>query len=617
MGIAERSMAVRLARTLWGRSGLATPLTRLARSLSVPSSWVGARLARHPASREFAGAIRIAQDSALFSAVDRLWVGLARARRHSATTRVVDRLLTPLERWQRVRVVGWIVVVAMLVHAILSVDTLLRNWRSATVWLVLSVSGVALVAACRPMAAAWAHWRWRPRSRSVGALITAAGMTRPNTPEGPEGFRGSVAPAAKTGDPPPVSPRPARRVVRVITRLNIGGPAIQAASLVQRLKPFGYQTLLMYGRLAPGEGDMRYLLPSDDTREVVPTMSRSLAPLQDARAFWQIYRTICRVRPDVVHTHTAKAGAVGRLAAIAYNHTVGRRRPARLVHTYHGHVFDGYFGSVSTRIFLAIERWLARRTEVLVAISERVRDDLIETYRIAHAGQIRVIRLGFDLSPFVAIDGSARERARSALGIPGDRTIVTTVGRLTEIKRHSLFLEMAALVANRRPDVAFQIVGDGELRGHLEALAGKLGIGERVTFLGWRTDLATIYGATDVFVLTSRNEGTPVALIEAMASGVVGVSTNVGGVSDVVLGPDIGTLVPFGSPEALANAVLELLTSPSRHRAMGEKAREAVRSRFHVDRLVRDIVGLYDELADAPHRRRRSKIPSTNSPNDV
>jgi hypothetical protein len=161
-------MAVRLARSVWRGSGLATCLTRLERSLSVHSSWIGGRLARYPASREFAGAIRTAEDSVLVSAVDRLWDGLARARCHSGTARLADALLGPLEPWQRVRVIGWIIVVAMLVHALLSVDTLVRNWRSATVWVALSVSGIVLVGACRPLATAWAHRRWRQRSGSVG-----------------------------------------------------------------------------------------------------------------------------------------------------------------------------------------------------------------------------------------------------------------------------------------------------------------------------------------------------------------------------------------------------------------------------------------------------------------
>ncbi|MEW5984322.1 MAG: glycosyltransferase [Acidobacteriota bacterium] len=391
-----------------------------------------------------------------------------------------------------------------------------------------------------------------------------------------------------------------RRVIRVITRLNIGGPAIQAASLSQRLGPFGYDTLLMHGRLSPGEGDMRYLLAPDARAEAVPTMGRAVSPLQDLRGAWQIFRAMCRFRPDIVHTHTAKAGAIGRLAAVAYNETFGRLKAARLVHTYHGHVFEGYFGSASTSVFIAIERWLAGRTDALVAISPRVEEDL-QTYRIARPGQVRVIPLGFDLSPFAAIDDEARGRARLALGIPEGMLVVTTVGRLTEIKQHDLFLEMAAFVATHRPDMLFLIAGDGELRERLETLARELKLGERVRFLGWRSDLTTIYGATDVFVLTSRNEGTPVALIEAMASGVVGVSTDVGGVGDVITSAEVGALAAFGSAPALANAVLDLAASPDRRRSMGERARAAVLSRFHMDRLLRDAAGLYDELLASPH----------------
>src|SRR4051812_18488998 len=173
-----------------------------------------------------------------------------------------------------------------------------------------------------------------------------------------------------------------RRVARIIARLNIGGPAIQAASLSRSLAPFGYESLLIFGQLSPGEGDMRYLLTQDVATDMVPTLGREVAPWKDLRAWWHIYRSLCRFRPDIVHTHTAKAGALGRLAAVAYNRTVGRRRPARLVHTYHGHVFDGYFGTLSTTVFVAIERWLARRSDALVAISSRVRQDLSERYQI-------------------------------------------------------------------------------------------------------------------------------------------------------------------------------------------------------------------------------------------
>lgn len=386
-----------------------------------------------------------------------------------------------------------------------------------------------------------------------------------------------------------------RRIARIIARLNIGGPAIQAVSLSRHLQSFGYETLLMFGQLAPGEGDMRYLLTPDVARQEVPTLGRAVAPLHDLRAWWRIYRVLRAFRPDIVHTHTAKAGALGRLAALAYNATRGKRR-ARLVHTYHGHVLEGYFNKTSTAIFAAIERWLARRTDVLIAISSRVRHDLCETYRIASDAKIRLVPLGFDLKPFAAIDDEARVRARAVLGISSGRHVVTTVGRLTEIKQPHLFLEMAARVASRDPDVEFLIVGDGDLRPRLEALARARGIDTRVSFLGWRTDLTTIYGATDVFVLTSRNEGTPVALIEAMASAVPGVSTDVGGVRDVIINDEVGRLVSTDAPEPIAEAVTDLLASAPRRRAMGVRAREAVLPRFQLERLLADMAALYDGL---------------------
>ena len=387
-----------------------------------------------------------------------------------------------------------------------------------------------------------------------------------------------------------------RRIARVIARLNIGGPAIQAMSLSRRLRPFGFDTVLLYGRLAQGEGDMSYLLGEEAVTCHVPTLGRPVAPLDDLRACWQLYRFFCRFRPQIVHTHTAKAGAVGRLAAIGYNLTAGRRDPARLVHTYHGHVFDGYFGSTSTDIFIAIERWLAKRTDALIAISPQIRIDIRDTYRIARDRQVRTVPLGFDLEPFLSIDDRARVRARAALGIGPDERVVTTVGRLTEIKRHDLFVRMAQLLSGRTSGVRFLIVGDGELRQQLETLAAGCGVRASVMFLGWRADLTTIYGATDVFALTSRNEGTPVALIEAMASGVPGVSTDVGGVRDVVVSRDVGVLVPFGDGEALAGAIGDLLASPERRRRMGESARTEVRVRYHLDRLLSDLTGLYDEL---------------------
>ena len=387
----------------------------------------------------------------------------------------------------------------------------------------------------------------------------------------------------------------ATRIVRIITRLNIGGPSIQATSLSYRLRPHGYETVLVHGRLGPGEGDMSDLIPPDANAVREPSLQRAVAPLADARAVRRIYRLLCRERPALVHTHMAKAGAVGRTAAWLYNRTAGRQRPARLVHTYHGHVLEGYFSPRKTAVFVAAERRLARITDRIVAISPEIRADLLEVYRIGRADQYVVIPLGFDLETFTRVDAAARREARAALQIPPSARVVSTVGRLTAIKQHELLLAAAARLVATVPDALFLIAGDGERRTELEALTRSLGIAANVRFLGWRRDLTTVYGATDVFALTSRNEGTPVALIEAMASGVPGVSTNVGGVSHVIESDLVGATVPDGDPAAFADALRALVTSADLA-GMGERARQLVLARFGVERLVTDIVALYGTL---------------------
>jgi glycosyltransferase involved in cell wall biosynthesis len=390
------------------------------------------------------------------------------------------------------------------------------------------------------------------------------------------------------------------RVARIITRLNIGGPSIQAIGLSRDLRPHGFDTCLVHGRLGVGEGDMTRLLPIDDLDNVyIDELVRPIAPFSDLRAWWRIYRVLRRWQPDIVHTHMAKAGTLGRLAAVVYNRTRPTGHRARLVHTYHGHVFEGYFGSPSTRVFVVIERWIARRTDALIAISPQIAHDLVHAYRIASAAQLKLIPLGFNLDRLLGVAPVDRAPARASLGISDEAIIVTTVGRLTAIKQHTLFLDMAARIAPLSPRCVFLIVGDGELRPALEARARELRIADRVRFLGWRGDLHTVYAASDVFVLTSRNEGTPVALIEAMAAGLASVSTDVGGVRDVVTGPDLGVLVPFADVDALAAAVNALADAPARRSAMGRAARASVRERFHATRLESDIRSLYWQLVGA------------------
>jgi glycosyltransferase involved in cell wall biosynthesis len=316
------------------------------------------------------------------------------------------------------------------------------------------------------------------------------------------------------------------------------------------------------------------------------------------RALQRILSILWRYRPAILHTHMAKAGTLGRLAAFIYNRMPGHD-PLRVVHTYHGHVLDGYFSPAATGAIVAAERALARGTDAIVAISERIRQELSERHRIGRESQYHVVPLGFDLRPFAAIDAAARSAARTTLALAPTALVVTTVGRLTAIKDHRLFLEMAARVAERRPDAVFLIVGDGELRAELEQQAHALGIAGRTRFAGWQRDLATVYAATDVFALTSRNEGTPVALIEAMAAAVPGVATDVGGMPDVVTGPECGSLVPSGDATAMAAAVDDLLGDAAMRRRIGAAGRDSVMARYGQDRLVRDIVTLYDTLTRA------------------
>jgi glycosyltransferase involved in cell wall biosynthesis len=388
----------------------------------------------------------------------------------------------------------------------------------------------------------------------------------------------------------------ATRVVRLITRLNIGGPSIQAAALSDRLRAHGFETVLAHGRLGPGEGDMSYLVPASVESLQIPELQRAIAPADEVRAVRVVYQMLRRTKPAILHTHMAKAGAIGRTAAMLYNRRAAAGARIRLVHTYHGHVLEGYFSPLKTSIFIQAERLLARTTDRLIAISPQIRRDLLETYRIGRDDQYAIVPLGFDLTALAAIGEVARAEARAELDLPPDAMVVSTVGRLTAIKQHGLFLEAARHVAAVEPRALFLIAGDGELRADLEAAAKRLGIGDRVRFLGWRRDLATIYGATDVFALTSRNEGTPVALIEAMAAAVPGVSTDVGGVGDVIVDDTVGRKVPDANPAAFADAVIALLGSPQR-RATGEGARRHVLGRYGIDRLVADIAELYRTLA--------------------
>ncbi len=378
------------------------------------------------------------------------------------------------------------------------------------------------------------------------------------------------------------------RVLRVVGRLNVGGPAIHAVLLTERLDPSRYVSLLLAGREDPTEGNYLALHGrSVPSLKVLGTIGGRLDWRGDAQAFAAILREMRSFRPHIVHTHTAKAGLLGRLAARWAGVPV-------VVHTYHGHILDGYFSPLKARAILAVERALARVTDRLVSVSETVRDELLAK-EIGRPDQHAVVPLGLDLKPFLLADGQ-RGSFKRELGVGAGDPLVGIVARLVPIKDHDTFLQAAHRVAAQLPNCHFILVGDGERRGELERLVARLGLGSRVRFLGWRADLARIYPDLDVVALCSRNEGSPVSLIEAMAAARPVVATRVGGVPDLVEDGVTGLLVPTGDARALAEALGTILADPERRRAMGEAGRKRVYSAFSAERLIQDVDDLYTEL---------------------
>lgn len=382
-----------------------------------------------------------------------------------------------------------------------------------------------------------------------------------------------------------------RKVVQVLTRMNIGGPAIQTVLLAAGLNSGRFRSLLVTGHLEPGEGDMGYFSEAHGVRPVfIPELGRSIRMLDDLRAFRRLFLLLREERPDLLHTHMAKAGTLGRLAGWLAG------VPVR-VHTYHGHVLDGYFSPVRSKLIAAAERTLAALSSSLVAISPAVRDDLVHRFRVASKSQIHVIPLGIELAPFLR---ASRERStlRSELGLGRTTALVGTAGRMVPVKNQKVFLEAAGRIHRKQPHAHFLLVGEGPEKPALERLAADLGLTEVVHFVGWRRRMERVYPDLDVFVLTSENEGMPVVLIEAMACGVPVVATRVGGVPDLVTDGLHGFVTPPGDAHAVAVAIVELLSNPHRAREMAESGRRHVRGRFTAERLVRDVEALYDGLLE-------------------
>ena len=376
------------------------------------------------------------------------------------------------------------------------------------------------------------------------------------------------------------------RVMRIIARLNVGGPAIHVTLLAAHLRPPEFESTLVCGQTGPHEGDMAYLAEAHGVAPlVVAELGRELSLLRDVVTLLKLWRLMRRIRPDVVHTHTAKAGFVGRWAAWL------ARVPVR-VHTFHGHVLQGYFGPRKTALFRWLEQLTARLTDRLITISPALRDELAGTYRIAPVEKFAVVPLGLDLEPYTSVTRHTGT-FRAEWAIPPDAPLIGIVGRLVPIKNHALFLEAARRVREQIPGAWFAIIGDGELRTALQAQASMPDLAGAVTFTGFLRDLRPIYGDLDLLVISSDNEGTPVSIIEALAAGVPIVSTAVGGVPDLLEGGRYGVLVPPGDADALADAMITALSAPATDR---QDIRHAIAEAYGIERLAADLGALYRAL---------------------
>lgn len=390
------------------------------------------------------------------------------------------------------------------------------------------------------------------------------------------------------------------KVLRIINRLNLGGPTHNAAYLTKHLSA-KYETMLLAGMKDNTEASSEFIVKDMGIEpKYIADMHRSINPLNDVKAFFEIIKIIRAYKPDIVHTHAAKSGALGRVAAFVCGVPV-------IVHTFHGHVFHSYFHPVKTKIFILIEKFLAAISTKIVAISNLQKKELTQDFKICKPEKMEVIPLGFDLKKFTENQEEKRKQFREDYNILEDEIAIGLIGRLVPVKNHILFLDVINQVRNKTTkNVRFFIVGDGEERNNIESYAKKLGIefvvsnfkNEKalLTFTSWIKNVDYVNAGLDIITLTSYNEGTPVSVIEAQASNKPVVATMVGGIQDVVIENETALLSPSGDVNTFANNLLRLIEDDTLRNNFGKKGSEHVLQQYGFKRLATDMERLYDSL---------------------
>lgn len=371
------------------------------------------------------------------------------------------------------------------------------------------------------------------------------------------------------------------RVMRIIARMNVGGPAVQVSGLMRGFDATKFDQKLITGFCAADEADYLDTVATDVTAIRINGLGRSISPRADLMAFLQVVREIRSFRPHIVHTHTAKAGVIGRIASMVSGHRSIR------VHTYHGHLLHGYFGRFKTALVIAIEKFLAIFTTKLLAVGKKVMDDLLAV-GIGNPNKFEVMPPGLQLNALPTHD-----EACATLGLDPSLMYCAFIGRITKIKRPDRFLDVVTLLRDQGVALHFIVAGAGDLIEYCKERSAKENL--PVIFLGWREDIETVLAASDLVILTSDNEGTPLSLIQAGMARVSIVATNVGSISEIVLDRETGFLTDL-SPASLVESVTKLVSSPSLRDEMGTKAHEYTIQRYGVERLVKDHQRLYENL---------------------
>jgi glycosyltransferase involved in cell wall biosynthesis len=401
------------------------------------------------------------------------------------------------------------------------------------------------------------------------------------------------------------------KVLRIINRLNLGGPTYNAAYLTRYLSP-EFETLFIAGNKDETEASSEFIVENLGLKaRYINGMYRSLNPFKDYKAYLEIKAIIKEFKPDIVHTHAAKAGALGRLAAIHAGVPV-------IVHTFHGHVFHSYFNSIVNRVFVGIERYLAKKSTAIIAISALQKKELTVDFEICAADKVTVVPLGFDLERFQKDKEVKRQQFRSSYGLTQQEVAIGIIGRLVPIKNHAFFLEVVKeVIAGVQQPVRFFIIGDGEDRALVEQQAQTLNIAyesihwndetlnttqtiqhteTKLVFTSWMQNIPIALAGLDLVVMTSLNEGTPVSLIEALAAGKPVVSTNVGGVANVVQDGTTGFLTKTDELKIFSQHVKNLVANRGLREQMGNKGYESVAAKYGYARLVEDVRTLYHQL---------------------